>query len=72
MPRDLGPSHVTVNIPDFSLKLVRDGRAVFRANVVVGQPSWATPMMSADMTSITVNPVWKRVPQTIVDQGFRR
>lgn len=69
MPRDLGPSHVTVNIPDFSLKLVRDGRAVFRANVVVGQPSWATPMMSADMTSITVNPVWN-VPQTIVDQEF--
>jgi murein L,D-transpeptidase YcbB/YkuD len=67
MPRDLGPSHVTVNIPDFSLELVRDGRAVFRANVVVGQPSWATPMMSSDMTSITVNPVWN-VPQAIVDQ----
>ena len=67
MPRDLGLSHVMVNIPDFSLKLVRDGRTAFRANVVVGQPSWATPMMSADMTSITVNPVWN-VPQTIVDQ----
>jgi L,D-transpeptidase YcbB len=69
MPRDLGSSHVTVNIPDFSLKLIRDGRTAFRANVVVGQPSWATPMMSADMTSITVNPVWN-VPQTIVDQEF--
>jgi murein L,D-transpeptidase YcbB/YkuD len=69
MPRDFGASHATVNIPDFSLKLVRDGRTAFRANVVVGQPSWPTPMMSAGMTSITVNPVWN-VPQTIVDQEF--
>jgi murein L,D-transpeptidase YcbB/YkuD len=67
MPRDFGTAHVTVNIPDFSLRLVRDGRTTFRANVVVGQPSWPTPIMSAEMTSITVNPVWN-VPQSIVDQ----
>jgi murein L,D-transpeptidase YcbB/YkuD len=67
MPREFGTAHVTVNIPDFSLKLVREGQTAFRAKVVVGQPSWPTPMMSADMTSITVNPVWN-VPQTIVDQ----
>jgi murein L,D-transpeptidase YcbB/YkuD len=69
MPRDLGVSYVTVNIPDYSLRLVRDGRTVFRTKVVVGQPSWPTPMMSADMTSITVNPIWN-VPQTIVEREF--
>jgi murein L,D-transpeptidase YcbB/YkuD len=69
LPRELGDAHVIVNIPDFSLRLMRDGAQQFDAKVVVGRPSWRTPIMSADMTSITVNPVWN-VPQTIVEREY--
>jgi L,D-transpeptidase YcbB len=51
MPRDLGRIHVVLNVPDFSLRVMRDEKLVWQTRVVVGKPSQATPMMSAEMRS---------------------
>jgi murein L,D-transpeptidase YcbB/YkuD len=67
LPRDLGDDHVIVNIPDYSLLLLHRGAPRFRANVVVGKPSLPTPLMSAAMTSLTLNPVWN-VPRAIAEK----
>ncbi|HET7886339.1 MAG TPA: L,D-transpeptidase family protein [Bradyrhizobium sp.] len=69
MPRDLGADHVMVNIPDFTLKIVRADAAVWTTKVVVGDPLSPTPITSADMTSITLNPIWN-IPKSIVEKEY--
>ncbi len=69
MPRDLGKTHVMVNIPDYSLKIVRDGALYWSTKIVVGKPSQATPIMTAEMKFITVNPTWN-VPPSIIQNEY--
>ncbi|WP_345550684.1 L,D-transpeptidase family protein [Microbulbifer aestuariivivens] len=64
LPRELGPRYILVNIPDFSLKLMEDGREQYRMRVVVGKPKHATPQIATRMTRVIFNPVW-RVPPSI-------
>ncbi len=69
VPRDLGHTHVMVNIPDFTLRVVRDEKLVWKTKVVVGKPNLATPIMSAEMKFITVNPTWN-VPPSIIQNEY--
>jgi murein L,D-transpeptidase YcbB/YkuD len=67
--RDLGNSHVVVNLPDFTLRVMHKGSQVWTTRVVIGKPSMATPLLSETMKSITVNPTWT-VPQSIVRNEY--
>ncbi len=69
MPRDLGKIYVMVNIPDYTLEVVRDGKRVWKTNIVVGKPSQATPIMTGEMKFITVNPTWN-VPPSIIRNEY--
>jgi murein L,D-transpeptidase YcbB/YkuD len=69
MPRDLGETYVMVNIPDYTLRVVHDGKLVWKTKVVVGQPGKPTPLLSADMKFITVNPTWN-VPPSIIQNEY--
>ncbi len=69
VPRDLGQTYVMVNIPDYTLRVVRDGKLVWKTKVVVGKPNLATPIMSAEMKFITVNPTWN-VPPSIIQNEY--
>ena len=65
VPRDLGPDHLMVNVPDYSLDLVHDGTVIHHARVVVGKPDHQTPVFSDAMRFIIVNPYWN-VPLSII------
>ncbi len=67
--RDLGDPHVIVNVPDYSLTLVNDGKTYWHTRIVVGKPSQATPMISSEMKFITVNPTWN-VPPSIIENEY--
>jgi murein L,D-transpeptidase YcbB/YkuD len=69
MPRDLGETYVMVNIPDFTLRVVKDNKLVWKTRVVVGKPTLPTPLLSADMKYITVNPTWN-VPPSIIQNEY--
>jgi murein L,D-transpeptidase YcbB/YkuD len=69
MPRDLGHTYVMVNIPDYTLRVVRDEKLVWKTKVVVGKPNLPTPLLSADMKFITVNPTWN-VPPSIINNEY--
>ncbi len=69
MPRDLGQTYVMVNIPDFTLRVVRDDKLVWKTKVVVGKPNLPTPLLSAEMKFITVNPTWN-VPPSIINNEY--
>jgi murein L,D-transpeptidase YcbB/YkuD len=64
-PRDLGKTHVMLNIPDYHLRVMNGGAEVWRTRVVVGKPTQATPLLTETMKYITVNPTWN-VPQSII------
>jgi murein L,D-transpeptidase YcbB/YkuD len=69
LSHDLGNDYVLVNIADYSLALMHDGAPVFRTKVVVGAPDLPTPLLSATMTSITVNPIWN-IPRSLVENEY--
>ncbi len=62
LPRDLGERHILVNIAAFHAELVEQGAPVFDMRVVVGKPYRRTPVFSATMTYLVLNPYWQ-VPQ---------
>jgi murein L,D-transpeptidase YcbB/YkuD len=64
MPDDRGARYVFVNLADFELKVVEEPRTVFDTGVVVGAPYHRTPVFSADMTYVEINPYWE-VPSSI-------
>jgi murein L,D-transpeptidase YcbB/YkuD len=68
LPRDLGNRYVMVNIPDFTLKIVKDGATYWKTKIVVGKPSQPTPITMATMKFITVNPTWNVPPSIIANE----
>jgi murein L,D-transpeptidase YcbB/YkuD len=69
MPEDLGALYVWLNIPAFTVYVVKDGRSVHTDKIVVGELKYATPVFSADLKSIVFNPEWT-VPPTIVRENL--
>jgi len=69
LPRDLGKAYVMVNIPDYTLRVMKDGRLHWQTRVVVGKPNLQTPLLSAQMKYITVNPTWN-VPPSIINNEY--
>ena len=65
LPRDLGRTYVMVNIPDYTLKVMSEGRQVGATKIVSGKPQTPTPLVSAPMQHVIVNPSWY-VPQSII------
>ncbi len=62
-PRDLGRRHVEVNVPDFTLRVVEDGRTVLGMRVAVGKPRSPTPVFSSRITYLVINPTWNIPPR---------
>jgi len=58
-----------VNLPDFTLRVMHDNQLVWTTRIVIGKPEMPTPIMTADMKYITVNPTWN-VPPSIVHREY--
>lgn len=70
LPHDLGPYYVTVNIPEFMLRVVNENKTVQSTRVVVGKPDKQTPIFSDEMQEIVFNPFWN-VPTSIKVEEIR-
>ncbi len=64
MPEDLGDLHVWDNVPEFFMRVVKKGKMIHSAKIVVGKPDTQTPIFSADMRYIVFHPEWG-VPNSI-------
>ena len=70
LPRDLGTVYVMVNIPDYTLAVMNNGKSVWSTRIVVGQPGkHATPLLAETMKYITFNPTWN-VPPSIIRNEY--
>jgi murein L,D-transpeptidase YcbB/YkuD len=64
LPHDLGAFYITVNIPEFSLRVVKDDETIHNTRVIVGKTHTQTPIFSNEMRTVVFGPYW-HVPNSI-------
>jgi L,D-transpeptidase YcbB len=69
MPHHLPDTYVMVNLPDFTLRVMHDDQLVWTTRIVIGKPDKPTPLMTAEMKYITINPTWN-VPPSIINHEY--
>jgi murein L,D-transpeptidase YcbB/YkuD len=67
LERTPAKTRIDVNTAAAHLDYWRDGQAVNRRRVVVGQPEWETPELGSPMTRLVANPPWT-VPESIAEE----
>ena len=61
--RQAPSDYLLVNIPQFQLSLVADGRALMQSRVIVGRRWRPTPEISSEIKNLVVNPGWNVPPR---------
>ncbi len=61
---DMGTTHIQNNVPEFTTRLVRDGKTVHLERIVTGRPDTPTPIFSDAMSIVVFKPFWN-VPESI-------
>lgn len=56
--REIGRRYVWVNLPDFEVRLIDEGKAVFMTRSVIGSPAASTPEFNGTMSYLVANPSW--------------
>ncbi len=69
LPEDLGYKHIRVNIADYKLEAYEDGIITNIHDVVVGKIYRQTPIFSANMTYLVLNPWWE-IPSSLARQDI--
>ncbi len=64
IPDNVDQNSIVVNIANFGLEVLEKGKPVLTMKVVVGKPFQRTPVFTAKLISLVVNPSWN-VPASI-------
>jgi hypothetical protein len=64
MKPGLGKNYALINIPEFVVRIIEDKKTAVAMGVVVGKRKMKTPIFSADLSYIALNPQWS-VPDSI-------
>jgi murein L,D-transpeptidase YcbB/YkuD len=64
MPADLGDLYVWVNVPEFTLRVVKGGSVIHTERVITGLVDKQTPVFSETMKTVIFQPRWN-VPNSI-------
>ncbi|SFD38800.1 L,D-transpeptidase family protein [Pseudoalteromonas denitrificans] len=62
---EVGQDYLLINIPQFQLSLVEQGKGILNSRVIVGKTKRPTPIISSQIKSVVLNPSWN-VPRKIV------
>ena len=65
IPQNLGRRYLMVNIADYTLIGVEEGRTRLQMRVIVGRTYRKTPVFSEEMTYLVLNPYWD-IPHKLV------
>jgi len=63
-PRNFGNEYIILNIPDYSVQVVRNNDTTRSHKVIVGKASRKTPVLNSKLTHLVFNPTWT-IPPTI-------
>ncbi|MEM1307116.1 MAG: L,D-transpeptidase family protein, partial [Pseudomonadota bacterium] len=58
LPEELGSTHIMANIPEFRVRVKRDGAIAFSERVIVGKGRTQTPLFSDQMDHVVFRPIW--------------
>ncbi|MGV8946269.1 MAG: L,D-transpeptidase family protein [Lutibacter sp.] len=64
-PRAFEQEYLIINIPDYSLRVIKDADTIRTYRVIIGKPDRKTPVLSSKLTHLIFNPTWT-VPPTIL------
>lgn len=64
MPASLGNVYIWVNIPEYTVRVVKNGEIIHAERVIVGKQQTQTPIFSEGMQTVVVHPNWN-VPESI-------
>lgn len=64
LPQDMGAFHVWLNLPEFLVRVMKNGKPIFTERTVIGRPDKQTPILTEEMEYIDFNPYWN-VPNSI-------
>ena len=62
LPDPMPARYFIVNVPDFRLEAIENGKAVMGMRVVVGAPDNKTPIFADQMTHVVFSPYWNVPP----------
>ena len=65
LPSDLGSDRIEVNLPEFTVRVIRKDQIIYQARVIIGKQTTPTPLFSNQMVHLIVNPSW-HVPSSII------
>ncbi|SHO80386.1 Peptidoglycan-binding domain 1 [hydrothermal vent metagenome] len=69
MTHNLGKNYLIVNVPDFNVRFIEDGKTSLMFGVVVGKYVKQTPIFSSLMKYIVINPTWN-IPDSIARKSI--
>lgn len=58
LPEDLGDFYIFNNIPEYQSRIIKNGEEALKVKMIVGQPSWPTPIMSSSLLYVIFQPEW--------------
>jgi murein L,D-transpeptidase YcbB/YkuD len=58
LPEDLSDFYVMNNIPEFISRVYKNGDEAFKTKIIVGQPTWPTPVLTSSMEFVIFHPEW--------------
>lgn len=58
LPENLGDFYVFNNIPEYQSRIVKNGQEALKVKMIVGQPSWPTPILVSEMLYVIFQPEW--------------
>ena len=79
LPDPMPARYLIVNVPDFRLEAIENGKSVMSMRVVVGEPDNKTPIFADRMTHVVFSPYWnvppriareETIPRAARDPGF--
>jgi L,D-transpeptidase YcbB len=67
LPRSLGDKHVIANVPEYMLRVMKNGRIVSSYPVIVGKLATQTPNLMASAVGLVVHPPWV-IPRSLIKE----
>ncbi|MCB1505731.1 MAG: L,D-transpeptidase family protein [Hyphomicrobiaceae bacterium] len=64
MPEDLGRTYVWVNLPEYLVRVIKDGKLIHEERIIAGQTDKQTPVFSHELETVVLHPYWA-VPESI-------
>lgn len=58
LPEDMGNFYILNNIPEYASRIVKDNREILKVKMIVGQPSWPTPVLTSSLLYVIFQPEW--------------